>query len=401
MPIYFDNAATTPVDGEVLEAMLPYFNEIFGNPSSVHSLGQSAHVALNTARQHAAAFLGCTLEEIIFTGCATESNNTLLLGHARANKHRGNHIITSAIEHDSILRACEVLQQEGFDITYVPVNGEGLIVAEDMEKAITPQTILISIMAANNEIGTIQSIAQLSQIARHKGIFFHTDAVQYYGYFPCKVDELGVDALTLSAHKFYGPKGVGLLYVRKNPLSSPLSSNIVQSHNPPTPLIRGDIIKPLLVGGGQEFGMRAGTQNVAGIVGMVKAMERVEQNREKYAAHVLQLRDMLLQKLQERMSGVRLNGSLEHRLPNNLNLSFEGIEAEALLIRLDLAGIAVSTGSACSVNSDQPSHVLKAIDLSKDQIDSSIRITLSKNNTMEDVQYAATTLQKIIKEFRT
>ncbi len=392
MSIYLDNAATTPVDPAVREAMLPYFTDTFGNPSSAHRFGQQAHVALNSARQQAANALGCELDEIVFTGSATESNNTILLGYARANRARGNHIITSMIEHDCILRACSVLENEGFSVTYLPVNPDGLVSVESFEKACTKETILASIMAANNEIGTLQPIQEMAEIAHQKNIFFHTDAVQYYGYYPCKMypdpvvgaenlSPLRVDALTLSAHKFYGPKGVGLLYIRK-------SDRI------------GTKIEPLLVGGGQEFGLRAGTQNVGGIVGMGIAMELIEKNRSAYATHVFDIRETLWQILRTEIPDVRINGSPSDRLPNNLNIHIPGIRAETLLIRLDLAGIAVSTGSACSVNQDQSSHVLQALHLHPEEIDSSIRITLSKNTILPDIETAGKTLGSIVKELR-
>ncbi len=381
--IYLDHAATTPLDQEVLEAMVPYLTERYGNPSSVHKFGQEAHVGLNTARETAAAALHCQPDEILFTGCATESNNTILKGYATTHQSAGRHIITSAIEHDSVLESCAQLECDGYDITYLPPNSEGLIEPETLKNALRSDTIMISIMAANNEIGTIQPIAELSRIAHERGIFFHTDAVQYYPYFPCSVGTRhalslpDVDALTLSAHKFFGPKGVGLLYLKK-----------------------GTDIAPLLHGGGQEFDLRAGTQNVAGIVGMAKAMELVEQNREQESGYIRILRDALLNDILENIPDVWVNGSIKDRLPNNLNLSIEGVKGETLMIRLDLAGIAVSTGSACSIFDHKASHVLTSLGLNPETADSSIRISLSKYSTPEELDYVVQILSTEVAKLR-
>ena len=373
MNVYADHAATTPLDPEVLDSMLPYLGKHFGNPSSVHQFGQKAHVALNNARKTVADALGCNMEEIIFTGSATESSNMILKGYAQANKDKGNHIITTTIEHDCILETCRALEQEGFEVTYVPTNEEGLVTADQIEKVIQKETILISIMSANNEIGSILPIQEIGKLAQERGIFFHTDAVQYYGYFPCTVNEMNVDALTLSAHKFYGPKGVGLLYVKG-----------------------GTVFQPLFSGGGQEFEKRSGTHNVPGIVGMAKAMQLIEVNREIYRKQVEELRDFLLEEIKKKTPNIRLNGPKNDRLPNNINIRFEGIQAGTLLMRLDIEGIAVSTGSACSMPSNAPSHVLKAIGLSEKEAEESLRITLGKDTTRKEIIYMTEILQKVV-----
>lgn len=363
MKIYADYAATTPLDPEVKSFMMPFYDEFFGNPSSVHQYGQKAHVALNTARKTVADFLHASLEEIIFTGSATESINTILKGIAFARSSQGKHIITSAVEHDATLQTCTFLETQGFSVSYLPLEKDGSFSLELLEKTIQKDTILISIMACNNEIGTIFPIKEIGKIAHSHSIFFHTDAVQYYPYFSCNVDELQVDALTLSGHKFYGPKGVGILYVRK-----------------------GNEYMPLLHGGGQEFGKRSSTQNIPGIMGFNKAMELTEISRNENFTRVETFKNLLESKLQIEFPDMIIHGLKSIRSPHISSMRFPEVSGEALMIRLDIAGIAVSIGSACSVSHKTPSHVLSALGLSEKEARETIRVSLGKYTTQEEIE---------------
>lgn len=372
MQVYLDNAATTQVDKEVLKAMEPYFCDVFGNASSLHSFGQEAARAVENARKKIANFLNCLAEEIIFTSGATESNNIAIQGLVKT----GEHIITSAIEHPAVLETCQYLEKKGVEVNYIKPDNNGIIRIEDIEKNIKNNTKLISIMFANNEIGTIQPIMKIGDIIKNKNILFHTDAVQATNYLNMDVEKLGVDLLSISGHKIYGPKGIGVLFV-KNPL-------------------RGKI-KNIQYGGHQEQGLRPGTLNVPAIVGLGKAVELIQSTRDK---KVKELRDYALELIQEKIKNVKLNGSLEKRLPNNLNISIVGVEGEALLLGLNLAGIAVSTGSACSSGSLEPSHVLMSLGLSHEQAHGSLRISLGKQNTRDEIEYLVENLIKVVKKYR-
>jgi cysteine desulfurase len=391
--IYLDYAATTPVDEAVFEAMKPYFCEKYGNASSAHFFGREARKAVEKARKQVADFLGCEPKEIIFTSCATESNNLALKGvvkavnrkHLTANKKV--HIITSSIEHHCVLHACEALEKDGLaEVTYLPVNQEGIVEVESVEKAIKDNTILISIMYANNEIGAIQPIQEIGKVIKKineskvqnliSKIYFHVDAVQAINYLDCNVEKLGVDLLSLSAHKFYGPKGVGALYIKKG-----------------TPVAR------IQDGGEQEFKLRAGTLNVPGIVGLGEAISRIK-NQESRIKKILELRDKLVDGVLEKIPNSKLNGSREKRLPNNANFSFPGAEGEAILLALDMEGVAVSTGSACASENLNPSHVLTALGLGPEEAHSSIRMTLGKYTTESDVDYVLEILPKGVERLR-
>lgn len=374
--IYLDHAATTPVALEVLEAMKPYFNEKFGNASSLHSFGQEARAAVENSRKIAAKFLGARQNEIIFTSGGTESNNLALKGVAFANKEKGNHIITTKIEHHAVLEPCKWLEKQGFKVSYLNVDKYGLVNPKDVENAITDKTILVSIMHANNEIGTIEPIEEIGKICKKHKVYFHTDAVQSFGKIPIDVKKMNIDLLSASSHKIYGPKGVGLLYVGQDVK-----------------------IEPIQHGGGHESGMRSGTENVPGIVGFAKAIELASKTMKSEAVRETKLRDKLIQEILK-IPGAQLNGHPSQRLPNNVNVSIKGIEGEALLIRLNEKGIAVSTGSACSTKSLEPSHVLTAIGLTPEQAHGSLRITLGKDNTEEDINYVLEELPKIINSLR-
>ncbi len=376
-PIYMDHAATTPTDQRVVEAMLPYFGEIYGNPSSLHGFGQEARAAVEAARAEIARFLGAKPTEIVFTSGGTESDNFAIKGTAWAKRKRGNHIITSAIEHHAVLESCRFLEKEGFRVTYLPVDGDGLVAPADVAGAITDQTILISIMHANNEIGTIQPIAEIGRIAKEKGIGFHTDAVQTFGHLPINVDELNIDLLSASAHKLYGPKGIGLLYIRK-----------------------GTKLTPLMHGGDQENGRRASTQNVPGIVGFAKAAELAAASMHEEMARLTSLRDRLIRGLFERLDGIRLNGHPTRRLPNNINLSVESIEGEGIILSLDMMGIACSTGSACTSSSLEPSHCLLAIGLPHELSHGSIRFSLGKQTREGDIDAVLEALPQVVGRLR-
>ncbi len=374
--IYLDHAATTPVDPQVLEAMLPYFSAQYGNPSSIYALGRAAHKALDEAREKIAAVLGCRPTELIFTGCGSESDNLAIKGVAQANQKRGNHIITSAIEHHGILHACQYLEKFGYEVTYLPVDQYGRVNPADVEQAITDRTVLVSIMYANNEVGTIQPISEISQMCRARRIPFHTDAVQAGGALDLDVNRLGVDLLSLSAHKFYGPKGVGILYIRQ-----------------------GTRILPQLQGGSQERNRRAGTENVAGIVGAGEALRLAYAALEENNAHVRALRDQLIQRLLT-IPGAHLTGHPTERLPNNASFCFERIEGESVLLNLDMLGIAASSGSACTSASLDPSHVLLAMGVPPELAHGSLRLTLGKDNTQEDIDAVADALPGIIEKLR-
>ena len=371
-----DNAATTPVSPAVLEKMLPYFSECYGNANSIHSTGLDARKALNAARKKVAAALNCNPEEVYFTSGGSESDNWALKGVAFANRKKGNHIITSAIEHHAILHTCEWLEKQGFEITYVPVDADGLVNPADVEAAITDKTILISIMAANNEIGTIEPIEEIARIAHAHHVLFHTDAVQAIGAIPVDVRAIGCDLLSLSGHKFHGPKGVGALYIKQ-----------------------GTRIDNLIHGGAQERGRRASTENVAGIVGMAEAIELATANIPEKAARISALRDQLIDGLTA-LPYVRLNGHRTKRLPGNVNVSVRFIEGESLLLRLDLAGVAASSGSACTSGSLDPSHVLLAIGLPHEIAHGSLRLSLSDTTTQEEVDYVLSVLPGIIEYLR-
>lgn len=374
---YFDHAATTRLHPEVLQSMLPYLNENYGNASSIYAIGQYAKKAVEDAREKVAKAIGAEPMEIYFTGCGSESDNTALKGIAEAHKDKGNHIITSKIEHPAILETCKTLEKQGFEVTYLDVDDEGIIDLEQLENAITDRTILISIMFANNEIGTIQPIPEIGEIANKHKVLFHTDAVQAVGNIAIDVKAMHIDLLSLSAHKFYGPKGVGALYVKKG----------VKFHK-------------FMDGGHQERNKRAGTENVPGIVGLGKAIEMAYENLEQNNQHLLALRDYYITKVQEKIPYVKLNGHPTKRLPGNANISFRFIEGESLLLNLDLKGICASSGSACTSGSLDPSHVLLAIGLSHEIAHGSLRISFGIDNTKEEVEYLIDALVDIVHTIR-
>ncbi len=377
--IYMDHAATTYTRQEVIEAMVPYLGDIYGNPSTLHSFGARARKAVEDARDKIAALLHAAPSEIYFTSGGTESDNWAVKGTALMNSSKGKHIITSKIEHPAILNACKELAKDGFEITYLDVDENGVVDTRQLKNALRKDTILVSVMAANNEIGTLQPIEEIGKIVKENSkAVFHVDAVQAIGAIDIALDKLlFIDLLSISSHKFYGPKGVGVLYIRK-----------------------GTRIRPLHAGGEQERGRRAGTENVPGIVGMAKALElaiaEMPQERERLTA----LRDRLIERVTVEIENSRLNGHRTRRLPNNANFSFDGIEGESLLMKLDALGIAVSTGSACSSASLEPSHVLLAIGLAPETAHGSCRLTLGKRTTWEDIDYAADMLKKVVKELR-
>lgn len=375
--IYLDYAATTPVDPRVLRAMLPYFSRKFGNTMSLYSFGQEAKFALEESREQVAGLMGAKPEEIIFTGSATESNNLALKGMAYANKNKGNHIIISSIEHPCVMESARYLEKQGFKITRLPVSGYGQVSPEDVRKAIRGDTVLVSIIHASNEIGTIQPIAKIGKICREKGVYFHTDAVQSFGKIPIDVNKMNIDLLSASSHKMYGPKGAALLYIRK-----------------------GIRIEPILHGGGQERGLRSSTVNVAAIVGFAKACEIAKKEMKKEGLRISKLRDKLIKGVLGRIPDSYLNGHPENRLPNNANFRFKGIEGESMVIQLDLAGIAASTGSACSSVSLEPSHVLLAIGLKHQEAHGSLRISLGRWTKESEINYFLTVLPKIISNLR-
>lgn len=374
--IYLDHAATTAADPAVVQAMLPFFTEVYGNASSVHAFGRESRRAVEEARRQVASALGAKASEIYFTCGGSESDNWALKGAAFAMKDKGRHIITSAIEHHAVLHTCQWLEKQGFTVTYLPVDAKGRVRPEDVENAITDETILISVMTANNEVGTLQPVEAIGQIARDRGILFHTDAVQAMGAVPVDVNTLHADLLSLSGHKFYGPKGIGVMYLR---------SGVHLDH--------------FMHGGAQERGQRAGTENLAGIVGLGKAIT-LAQERMDDNLRIAALRDRLQEGILSAVPDAFLNGDQEHRLPGNLNLCFPDVDGEALLLRLDLAGIAVSGGSACTSGSVDPSHVLLAMGLTHDHARSSLRFSLGRDNTEADVDAVLEVLPGIVQELR-
>ena len=377
--IYLDHAATTPLDPQILELMLPYFTQQVGNPSSIHQLGRAALQALDDAREQVAMVLGCSRREIIFTGGGSEGANLAVKGAALAQRARGRgaHLIVSTIEHHAVLHAAEYLQTIGFELTLLPVDASGIVHPDDLRAAIRPDTVLVSVMYANNEVGTIQPIAELGAICREADLLFHTDAVQAVGMLPLDVEALNVDLLSLTAHKFYGPKGVGVLYARRN-----------------TPL------QPQIHGGGQERRRRAGTENVPAIVGLAAALTRAEARRPAYAARLTALRDRLISGLLERIPLSRLNGDPIRRLPNNANLAFDCVEGESILLLLDQAGICASSGSACTSGSLEPSHVLTAMGLSTEWANGSVRFSLGQSSSEADVAYLLDQLPTMVERLR-
>jgi cysteine desulfurase len=375
--IYMDHAATTPTHPDVVAAMLPYFTERFGNPSSLYVISNETRAALAAARGQVAGALGTRPDEIFFTSGGTEADNWALKGVAMANRKRGRHIITSEIEHHAILHTAEVLDRQGFDVTYLPVDPEGLVDPGDLEDAITDETVLVSVMTANNEIGTIQPVAELGAIARDHGAYFHTDAVQAVGHIPLDVDAMNIDLLSLSAHKFYGPRGAGALYIRN-----------------------GTCIESIIQGGAQERGMRAGTENTPGIVGLGAAISRVTADISGHTATLSVMRDRLVKGLLETIPQSRLNGHPTMRLCNNANFSFANIDGEALLLLASEEGVCASTGSACSAGSDEPSHVLNAIGLPPSLCRGSLRLTLGELTTDEDIAAVTGMLPGMVERLR-
>ena len=375
--IYLDNAATTPMHPDVSKAMRPLLRDAFGNPSSIHSAGQEARVAIEEARDKVASLIGAGNDEIVFTSGGTEADNFALKGMAYANDGGRNHIITSSVEHHAVLETCKFLERLGFTVTYLPVDGYGLVDPDDVRRAFTKKTLLVSVMHANNEVGTIEPIAEISRVARESGICFHTDAVQTAGHVPVKVDDLGADMLAMSAHKFGGPKGVGALYVRK-----------------------GTRLVSFVHGGEQEKGRRASTENVPGIVGFGKATEIAQRESDREAGRLTTLRDRLVQGLTQRVEGVRLNGHPTRRLPNNVNMSVDAMEGELLLLNLNARGICVSTGSACSSSSSEPSHVLLALGLSHEQARGSIRFSLGRETHERDIDRVLAIVPEVVTRLR-
>ena len=372
-----DHSATTPVAPEVLAAMLPYFGEKFGNASSLHRSGREAKEALEDSREKVAALLGARAEEIIFTSGGTESDNLALKGIARKNRKHGKHIITTQIEHPAILETCRALEKDGFEVTYLPVTGEGLVELSTLEAAIRPDTILISVMHANNEVGTIQPLEEIGRLAAERDIYLHSDAVQSVGKIPVNVDDLGVDLLSLSAHKLYGPKGVGALYIRK-----------------------GTKLESIIQGGGHERRLRSGTENISGIVGLARAAELAERDMPREAERLAGLRDRLAELVLGKVKDAWINGTMKKRLPGNLNFGFKYVEGESLLLFLDSKGICVSTGSACSSHKLEPSHVLMSLGLKAEECHGSLRITLGMSNTLDEVEYVAESIVEAVERFR-
>ena len=377
--IYLDYAATTPLDPRVLEAMLPYMTEQFGNPNSIHSFGREARQAVDEAREKIAQLLNCQPSEIVFTSGGTESDNLALRGVAEAYGHKGNHIVTTAIEHHAVLRTCRALEDKGFSVTYLPVDEHGLVFPEQVVEAVNENTVLVSIMHANNEIGTIEPIAKIVKAVKEKrpDIIVHTDAVQTVGHIPVDIQELGVDLLSFSAHKFYGPKGIGGLFIRK-----------------------GVRLVPQVTGGGQERNRRSGTENVAGIVGMARALELAVEEMPTELPRLQALRDELIEGVLNSVPESRLNGHPNLRLPHNANFSFRGIDGETLLLQLDMHGIAASSGSACSSGSLEPSHVLLALGLDYELAIGSLRITLGRFTTREHIVRLLDLLPKVVEKLR-
>ena len=375
--VYFDNAATTKLDEEVLETMMPYLKENYGNASSIYKLGREAKKAVEESREKIAKILNCKPNEIYFTAGGSESDNTAIKGIARANKKKGNHIITSKIEHPAVLETCKELEKEGFEVSYISVDENGIVDLEELKSKIKETTILITIMFANNEIGTIEPIEEIGKIAKENNIYFHTDGVQAVGSVKIDVQKLNIDSLSLSSHKFYGPKGIGALYVRT-----------------------GVPFEKYISGGHQERNKRAGTENVAGIVGLGKAIELAYKNLEEHNKKIKELRDYYIEQVKEKIPYIKINGDMEKRLPGNSNISFRFIEGEGLLLNLDLKGICASSGSACTSGSLDPSHVLLAIGLPHEIAHGSLRISIGKYNTKEEVDYLVENLVEIVNRLR-
>jgi len=375
--IYLDYAATTPMHPEVLTAMQPYFSDKFGNPSSLHSTGQEAKEAIERSRKAIAEILGAGPEEIIFTSGGSESDNMAIKGVGYAMRDKGNHIITTKIEHHAVLETCLFLQKNGFKVTFLPVDKYGIVDSDEVARSITPETILVTIMHANNEIGTIEPIEEIGKLCRARGVYLHTDAVQSFGSLDTNVNNLNVDLLSISAHKFYGPKGVGVLYVRK-----------------------GTRIIPLIHGGAQEWNKRASTHNVPGIVGLAKAGQLAKEEIHNRVAHYKRVRDKLIKLVFDRINDIKLNGHPEKRLPNNCHLIIKYVEGESMLLRLNELGIEVSTGSACSSGSLEPSHVLLAIGIPVEDTHGSLRITVGRLTTETDINYVAGHLVKVVAQLR-
>ena len=381
--VYLDHAGTTPLDPKVLEAMVPYFTQHFGNPSSLHSVGQEARYALDEARERVAGVLNCRPREIVFAAGGTESDNAAIHGVATALHETGNHIVTSSVEHHAVLHSCQYLESQGFEVTYLSVDADGMVQPEAVYNAINERTTLVTIMYGNNEIGTINPISEIAKSVKKRAeelsrtIVFHTDAVQAAGYLSLDVVELGVDLLSLSGHKFHGPKGTGVLYIK-----------------------RGSPYLPLIHGGGQERERRSGTENIPGIIGLSLALEAADATREETSQHCAALRDQIIESVLQRIPGSRLNGLATQRLPNNANFSFTGVEGEPILLGLDMAGIAASSGSACSSGSLEPSHVLLALGQSAEIARGSLRLTLGRDNTEEEVEYLLGVLVDLVQRLR-
>lgn len=375
--VYLDNAATTALSPKVLEKMMPYLTDIYGNASSPHSFGQTARIGVEHAREQVARAINADPSEIVFTGCGTESDNTVLFGVAERYAKKGDHIITTNVEHHAILHSCAALEKKGIKVTYLPVDKDGLVTPEQVCDAITDKTILVSVMFANNEVGTIMPIPEIAAVCHEKGVLFHTDAVQAAGHIPIDVKAMGIDMLSISGHKFHGPKGVGVLYERK-----------------------GIRLPSYIIGGEQEKGRRAGTENVAGIVGLGEALELAVTNMSETSARMTRMRDRLIDGIEATIPEVKLNGHRTKRLPNNVNFSIKYIEGESILLMLDMAGIAASSGSACTSGSLDPSHVLLALGLTHEVAHGSVRMTLGDDTTDEDIDYVLETLPKVAHRLR-
>ena len=375
--IYLDHNATTPVHPEVLEAMLPYYKDKFGNASSIHGFGRESKVALEESREKVAKFVNASPQEVYFTSGGTESDNLAIKGTAFANRKKGKHIITSKIEHHAVLESCKFLEKEGFEITYLPVDKYGFVEPDDLKKAIRKDTILVSIMHVNNEVGTIQPLEELCKITKEKDAYFHTDAVQSVGKMPVDMQKLNVDMLSMSGHKIYGPKGVGAIYIRKGTRMTSWSH-----------------------GGSHERSRRAGTENVPGIVGLAKTAEIAQRDMEEQSRHLRNLTEAFYQKLTQIIPDVILNGHLEKRIPNTLNLSFKAVEGESIILSLDLKGVAVASGSACTSGTLEPSHVLSAMGISPEIAQGAIRFSFGRENTMEHVEYVVGILPEIVSRLR-